>query len=156
MTWYNSNLFDFGPTDGHNLDRWAEWEIKVPSSGNYTVATTGYYPNGHQWQLEIVGASNTYAMPSSWASGTQTETGTSTWYLSSGTYTLRIKNIMEWSQPKLQNISLTSGSNKKPQAIENVNAQLDPSAPMYDILGRQVGASYKGIVIQNGQKYLLK
>ena len=157
MTWYNSNLFDFGPSDAANLDRWAEWEIKVPSSGNYTVATTGYYPNGHQWQLEIVGANNTYAMPKSYASGTQTETGSSTWYLSSGTYTLRIKNILQWSQAKLQNISLTGGSNKKPQAIDEVEAQqLDMNAPMYDILGRQVGASYKGIVIQNGQKYLLR
>ena len=157
MTWYNSNLFDFGPTDAANLDRWAEWEIKVPSSGNYTVATTGYYPNGHQWQLEIVGASNTYAMPKSYASGTQTETGSSTWYLSSGTYTLRIKNILQWSQAKLQNITLTGAANYKPQAIENTEyPPLDLNAPMYDILGRQVGASYKGIVIQNGQKYLLK
>ena len=42
--------------------------------------------------------------------------------------------------------------------IENVepkiNATLDLNAPMYDILGRQVNAQYKGIVIQNGQKYI--
>ena len=35
-------------------------------------------------------------------------------------------------------------------------AQLDMSAPMYDILGRQVDNTYKGIVIQNGKKYLLQ
>ncbi|MBO4689755.1 MAG: DUF4832 domain-containing protein [Paludibacteraceae bacterium] len=157
MTYYNSSLYDFGPTDAANLDRWVEWEIKVANSGNYNVATTGYYPNGHQWQLELVGASNTYAMPKSYASGTQTEAGSSTWYLSSGTYTLRIKNILQWSQAKLQNITITSAANYKPQAINEVEVQqLDMNAPMYDILGRQVGASYKGIVIQNGQKYLLK
>ena len=33
---------------------------------------------------------------------------------------------------------------------------LDVDAPMYDILGRQVDNTYKGIVIQNGNKYLLR
>ena len=33
---------------------------------------------------------------------------------------------------------------------------LDVNAPMYDILGRRVDASYCGIVIQNGNKYILK
>ena len=33
---------------------------------------------------------------------------------------------------------------------------LDMNAPMYDILGRQVDNTYRGIVIQNGQKYLLQ
>lgn len=33
---------------------------------------------------------------------------------------------------------------------------LDLNAPMYDVLGRQVDKTYKGIVIQNGQKYLLR
>lgn len=35
-------------------------------------------------------------------------------------------------------------------------AQLDLNAPMYDVLGRQVDNTYKGIVIQNGHKFLLK
>ena len=33
---------------------------------------------------------------------------------------------------------------------------LDKNAPMYDVLGRRVGEGYKGIVIQNGQKYFLR
>jgi hypothetical protein len=33
---------------------------------------------------------------------------------------------------------------------------LDMNAPMYDVLGRQVGETYRGIVIQNGNKYLLR
>ena len=40
--------------------------------------------------------------------------------------------------------------------VENVRQELDFNAPMYDILGRQVDATYRGIVIQNGNKYLLR
>ena len=43
-------------------------------------------------------------------------------------------------------------------AIENIEAdipQLDTHAPMYNVLGQQVGNSYRGIVIQNGYKYLI-
>ena len=42
-------------------------------------------------------------------------------------------------------------------AVENVKpAVLDRNAPMYDILGRQVDKTYRGIVIQNGQAYLVR
>ena len=40
--------------------------------------------------------------------------------------------------------------------VENVRQELDFNAPMYDVLGRQVDATYRGIVIQNGNKYLLR
>ena len=33
---------------------------------------------------------------------------------------------------------------------------LDINAPMYDVLGRQVDKDYRGVIIQNGNKYLLK
>lgn len=45
-----------------------------------------------------------------------------------------------------------------PSAIENVTAQpaaLDLNQPMYNAQGQQVDATYRGIVIQNGHKYLL-
>jgi hypothetical protein len=43
-------------------------------------------------------------------------------------------------------------------ALENVptEATLDINAPMFDVLGRQVDKTYRGIVIQNGQAFLLK
>ena len=45
----------------------------------------------------------------------------------------------------------------KPTDVENVkNPTLDINAPMYDVLGRQVDNTYRGIVIQNGQAFLLK
>ena len=43
-------------------------------------------------------------------------------------------------------------------SVENIatEATLDLNAPMYDVLGRQVDNTYRGIVIQNGQAFLLK
>ena len=41
-------------------------------------------------------------------------------------------------------------------AVENVRPALDTDAPMYDVLGRLVDATYRGVVLQNGQKYLLR
>ena len=40
--------------------------------------------------------------------------------------------------------------------VENVRPALDMDAPMYDVLGRRVDATYRGIIIQNGNKYLLR
>ena len=47
--------------------------------------------------------------------------------------------------------SMTTGT-----SVENVRPQLDTNAPMYDIMGRQVDKTYRGIIIQNGNKYLLR
>lgn len=41
-----------------------------------------------------------------------------------------------------------------PLAIENVEVSLDTEAPMFNILGQPVDASYEGIIIQNNHKYL--
>ena len=41
-------------------------------------------------------------------------------------------------------------------SVENVRPELDVNAPMYDIMGRQVDETYRGIIIQNGNKYLLR
>jgi hypothetical protein len=43
-----------------------------------------------------------------------------------------------------------------PTAVENVTVEIDFNAPMYDVLGRQVDKNYRGIVIQNGQAFLVK
>jgi len=41
------------------------------------------------------------------------------------------------------------------EGIENIPV-LDRNAPMYDMLGRKINDTYKGIVIQDGHKYLLR
>ena len=43
-----------------------------------------------------------------------------------------------------------------PTNVENVRPALDVNAPMYDVLGRQVDATYRGIILQGGNKYLLR
>ena len=47
--------------------------------------------------------------------------------------------------------------NDTPTNVEQVvRPALDLNAPMYDIMGRQVDETYRGIIIQNGNKYLLR
>ena len=43
-------------------------------------------------------------------------------------------------------------------SVEDIKAEtgLDMNAPMYDVLGRLVDKTYKGVVIQNGQSFLLQ
>ena len=43
-----------------------------------------------------------------------------------------------------------------PTNVENVRPALNVNAPMYDVMGRQVDATYRGIIIQNGHKYILR
>lgn len=71
--------------------------------------------------------------------------------------------IAVFTLPKADNITiiparkaLTVTKKGTGTAVEDVTApaQLDMNAPMYDVLGRQVDKTYKGIVIQNGHKYL--
>lgn len=38
----------------------------------------------------------------------------------------------------------------------DVNANFDANAPMYNLAGQRVGKNYKGVVIQNGKKMLMK
>ena len=47
-------------------------------------------------------------------------------------------------------------SNVSTDVEQVVRPELDMNAPMYDILGRQVDETYRGIIIQNGNKYLLR
>ena len=52
--------------------------------------------------------------------------------------------------------ALADASEYIPTAIEDVTTPvLNPNAPMYDVLGRQVDKTYRGIVIQNGHAFLI-
>lgn len=42
------------------------------------------------------------------------------------------------------------------EVVNDSNTTLDVDAPMYDTTGRRVGANYRGIVIQNGRKYMVR
>ena len=43
---------------------------------------------------------------------------------------------------------------EKQEGIENVVYELDTNAPMYNIMGVEVDADFKGIIIQNGHKFI--
>ena len=70
-------------------------------------------------------------------------------------------HITRYTMPTADNTIVVPAKQKLPGSIpthvENAQSkELDLNAPMYDVLGRQVMSNYKGIVIQNGQKYLLQ
>ena len=52
-------------------------------------------------------------------------------------------------------LTIYAGTYTSVEDIKNAIG-LDLNAPMYDVLGRQVDATYKGVIIQNGQAFLLK
>ena len=163
MTYYNTNYFDFGPTSVQEQTRWAEWQVNLKYPGEYFVSTLGSYPNGHQWQIELINSgADAYTLPETWAEGEVTENPDSVkWNLTNvpeGVYMLRIKNLMAWGQPKLKSITLEYDGELPTdnEAIENTIVPFDEDAPMYDIFGRRVDKTYQGIVIQNGNKYLLR
>ena len=165
MTWYNTDYFDFGPSDAANLDRWAEWNVELRYPGEYFVSEVmasvyndGYIV-GHSWLIQLLDNGSpvsTYTTDGKWAEGEIAYEDK--WDLSSvaaGTYTLRVQNNMEWAQPKLQSLTLQYDGiiPSDNQDITITNFQY-PISNMYDILGRPVDESYHGIVIINGMKYL--
>lgn len=165
MTWYNSDYFDFGPTDAANIDRWAEWDVELRYPGEYFVSETmaSAYTDGnivgHSWLLQLLSDGtpvSTYTTPGKWEEGEIAYEDK--WNLANvpaGTYTLRVQNAMQWAQPKLQSLTLQYDGiiPADNQDITITNNQSSVTI-MYDILGRPVDESYHGIVIVNGQKVL--
>lgn len=85
---------------------------------------------------------------------TMTQGSDQSWKIAAaGTYTITLD---------LENLkfTLTEGGTLPPDdnkdALDNVQVTLDTNAPMYNTLGQPVNADYRGIVIQNGHKFLLK
>lgn len=160
MTWYNTDYFDFGPNDAENLDRWAEWKVVLRYPGEYIISEKGYYPNGHNYSLQLLDDGtevSSYTTEPTWDSEEQTITQDAKWNLNAvaqGTYTLRVKNATAWGQPKLQSLTLEyDGELPVTEAVEMIGNDAF-SNQAYDLLGRPVDDSYQGIVIRNGKKTL--
>ena len=156
MSWYNTDYFDFGPTDAQNTDRWAEWNVYLRYPGEYIVTANGSYPNGHQWELTLAGVNKSYTLPANYATGEVSETGEAVWDLSTvakGEYTLKVQNIMAWGQPKLKSITLQYNG-ELPLDIEHTELNAPHDGQAYDLLGRPVDDTYKGVVIQDGKKII--
>jgi hypothetical protein len=160
MTYWQTDYFDFGPTDAENVGRWAEWKVYLRYPGKYTISVVNGFPgddnaDGNTWQLELLNGSTSVSIftgENLWAQAQYTYSAK--WDLSAkavGEYTLRVKNTAAWEQPKLQSVTLQYDG-VLPTGLEDV--MLDMNAPMYDVLGRKVGADYRGVVIQNGKAFL--
>ena len=113
MTWYNTDYFDFGPTDATNTDRWAEWTVYLKHPKAYDVSEVSYCLNGHTFSLKLMDGTTEVASYTTtddhWGAGDQSYTQSAKWDLSAvpaGTYTLRIQNATEWGQPKMKSITL--------------------------------------------------
>ena len=80
------------------------------------------------------------------------------WYIVSGSL-----QVSQSTRGVRYELNATTSKGSTIQAVYDESMQgigqvttLDKNAPMYDVLGRRVGKGYKGIVIQNGQKYFLR
>ena len=165
MTWYNTDYFDFGPTDAANLDRWAEWNVELRYPGEYFVSEVMASVHndgnivGHSWLIQLLDNDSpvsSYTTVGKWAEGEIAYEDK--WNLSdvpAGTYTLRVQNNLQWAQPKLQSLTLQYDG-IIPADNQDIPFTTNPSpfTVIYDILGRPVDESYHGIVIINGRKYL--
>ena len=163
MTWYNTDYFNFGEGDGENTSRWADWNVYLKYPGEYIISEVMATANGtgHSWGLQLLDATDNvvseYTTKGTWSEGTIAYDDH--WDLSSvaqGTYTLRVKNVMEWGQPKLQSLTLDyDGELPDDEALSEVESQkskvesqkilidgrlyiLLPDGHIYDIQGRLV------------------
>lgn len=159
MTWYNTDYFDFGPTSGENLDRWAVWTVELKYPGEYIITEVFDVPadpNGHEWQITLRDACSvvsTFNTTREWKAGREREEPTK-WNLSdvdAGVYELRVQNAFGHSQPKLKSLTL-SYDGELPTGIDQIMEAADNR--MYDILGRPVNDSYHGIIIMRGKKII--
>ena len=161
MTWFNEDYFDFGPEDAPNTDRWAEWTVEVVYPGKYIVSEIGYCENGHSYLLELKDGEKVVSSfealdEDHWGEGDQSYTQYEMWDLNEVTpnvYTLHVKNNTEWGQPKLKSLTLEYNG-EIPTGAENGEWMNGEKAKEYDILGRPVDASYKGIVVMRGKKII--
>ena len=105
MAWYNTDYFDFGPDDDHNLDRWATWNVYLQYPGEYLVSEVmksvqaDWGIVGHSWHIQLMSGSSVvseYTTEGKWAEGELSyET---VWDLSAvaqGEYTIKVMNATE-------------------------------------------------------------
>ena len=159
MTWYNTDYFDFGPGDNENLDRWAEWKVNLKYPGRYNMSATGYYPNGHEWQVDLLNSDKSFNFTRTWDAGNVTENGASPWDLSdvaAGVYTIRVHNVFDFSQPKLQSLTLEYDGDlpTDQQDLRETDNDISFDEKAYDVLGRQINDTYRGIIITRGKKFM--
>lgn len=123
MTYYNTDYFDYGSSDDENLGRWAEWNVRINTPAQFTISVVVDYPtanptdpNGYQWKLQLLNGGGSdvvtpYESVQNW--GDKTYIYDAKWDLSGvtpGTYTLRVKNLFDWAQPKLRSVTFAAAA----------------------------------------------
>jgi len=58
--------------------------------------------------------------------------------------------------PEIKNCYLISVNGKDAASVKAVRTDLDANAPAYNVSGQKVSDNYRGLVIQNGRKYINK
>ncbi len=115
MVWYNTDYFDLNPTGTQFPTAYADWTVYLSYPAEYSVSEIGHYENGHQYKLQLLSGNNViseYTTTATWGQSTTedlTFPQTAKWNLSSvpaGVYTLRVKDSLEWGEPKLKSITL--------------------------------------------------
>ena len=116
MTWYgaNNDYFDFGPTDAPNMDRWAEWTVRIQYPDIFTIKEIYSCENGHYVTMDLMDGNtvlSTFTGENIGSAPDETERQyTTTWDLrgiNAGIYTLRVRNTYGWSRPKVKSITFT-------------------------------------------------
>lgn len=138
---------------------WAEYSVKVVQAGKYSYETTvssdvtgtklNMYlvdANGEEKSLGMVKVPNTGSKDTY-----QSKTGNVKESLNEGLYTLRI--VGGGGNCNIDNIKFTC---TEPSGINDVMADDASDAPAYNLMGVPVNAGYRGIVIKNGKKVMLK
>lgn len=110
LTFRNDTL-DYGTGSNHHRDGYADWKVNVEKCV-YIVTTDGYYPNGHQWKVYLISGSDTLStcvFDNNNSTGSYTET--KQWDLSgitsAGVYTIRMRNIRDWGEPRLKSVTIS-------------------------------------------------
>ena len=163
MTWYNTDYFDFGPTDAPNLDRWAEWKVEVRYPGKYKISDVATGPDegpGHSWHMQLLNGKTMVVecwTDSTWTQGANDyEVKFDMSGVTKGDYTLHLTSSFEWAQPKLLTLTLQYDGEipTGEQSLLPADNNEPTDGEMFDLLGRPVDASYRGMVISRGRKRL--
>lgn len=156
----------FGIDDAQNTERWAEWKVQLKTQGKYLVSEEmlsldmgGWYL-AHSWQLQLINDASDvvaeYTTEELHAEGKLSYD--EKWNLSTtpvGNYTLRVMNVTEWGRPKLKSLTLDYDSEiatgeENLQMVDNEK----PTGDMFDILGRPVSPSYRGVILSREKKFI--
>ena len=124
-------------------------------AGNYDVLDAGLWTTANDSVVFVGGTAQIKCI------SPETETAFAKYYITATltneanetkTYLLEV-DVMGWNDDESMMITLEDKAGD--QAIENVEFMLDPNAPIYNIMGQRVDRNATGILIQNGQKFMI-